>query len=81
VNRAATFVFLIGDRYYGTVTAYVPGEGAAAYDFTSSLPVQLLASLAPDLLPLVGDAGDPFPPDAPDTLRAEPAKAGSGPAG
>ena len=25
VNRTATFVFLIGDRYFGTVMAYVHG--------------------------------------------------------
>ena len=53
VNRAATFVFFIGDRYYGTVTAYVPGPRAADYHFTSALTVQLLAKLAPEILPMV----------------------------
>lgn len=53
VNRTATFVFLIGDRYFGTVTAYVAGEKAAGYGFTSSLPVQILKILAPALEPLV----------------------------
>jgi hypothetical protein len=57
VNRTATFVFLIGDRYFGTVTAYVAGEKAAGYGFTSSLPVQILKTLAPALEPLV--ASDP----------------------
>ena len=58
VNRAATFVFLIGDRFFGTITAYVPGAGAARYDFTSALPVQILARLAPELLPIVAARGD-----------------------
>jgi len=52
VNRTATFVFFIGDRFYGTVSAYVPGEDAASFSFTSSLPVELLKQLGPLLLPL-----------------------------
>ena len=47
VNRAATFVFYLGDRFFGTVTAFVPGEQAAAYDFTSALPVQILKEMEP----------------------------------
>ena len=47
VSRAATFVFALGDRYFGTVTAYVHGAEAKRYGFTSSLPVQVLKSLAP----------------------------------
>jgi len=54
VSRTATFVFLIGDRFYGTVSAYVPGPGAEKYVFTSALAVQVLKILAPDLMPLVG---------------------------
>jgi membrane peptidoglycan carboxypeptidase len=53
VNRAATFVFFIGDRFFGVITSYVPGPEAAAYGFTSALPVQLLARLAPELVPLL----------------------------
>ncbi len=53
INRTATLVFLIGDRYFGTVTAHVNGSGAADYAFTSALPAQLLKALAPDLMPLV----------------------------
>jgi membrane peptidoglycan carboxypeptidase len=56
VNRSATFVFNIDERFFGTLVAYVPGEQAAAYDFTSGLPVQLLKLLAPTLMPLI-DAG------------------------
>ena len=59
VNRSATFMFHIDERFFGTVIAYVPGPQAAAYDFTSGLPVQLLKLLAPTLLPLIqANAGD-----------------------
>jgi membrane peptidoglycan carboxypeptidase len=56
VERAATFVFLIDDRFFGTITAHVAGPEAARYEFTSALPVRLLAILAPTLAPLIGDA-------------------------
>ncbi len=49
VNRSATFVFLIGDRFFGTVTAYVHEPYAADYKFTSAMTVQLLKSLLPVL--------------------------------
>ena len=69
VNRSATFVFNIDERFYGTLIAYVPGAQAAAYDFTSALPVQLLKVLAPQLMPLINSAtrtgtGDAAPPGA-----------------
>lgn len=53
VNRSATFVFLMGDRYFGTMTAYVHEPYAANYRFTSALSVQLLKSLGPALGPLM----------------------------
>lgn len=53
INRAATFAFYLGDRFYGVVTAFVPGAKAAAYDFTSALPVQILKELQPALMPLI----------------------------
>ena len=53
VDRTATFVFYLGNRFYGTITAYVPGEIAARYRFTSALAVHLLKSLEPDLEPLL----------------------------
>ena len=63
VNRSATFVFNIDERFFGTLIAYVPGAQAAGYDFTSGLPVQLLKVLAPKLMPLInaggGDAAAP----------------------
>jgi len=47
VNRSGTFLFYIGDRFFGTVTAFVGGSAAADYTFTSSLPAQMLKALAP----------------------------------
>ncbi len=52
-SRSATFAFLIGDRHFGVITAYVEGEGAAEFGFTSSLPVQVLKQLAPSLAGLL----------------------------
>jgi len=52
-NRTATFVFYIGERYFGVITAYVQGREAENYRFTSALPVTLLRLLAPTLLPKV----------------------------
>ncbi|MGH8613095.1 MAG: transglycosylase domain-containing protein [Gammaproteobacteria bacterium] len=49
VTRSATFVFLIGERFFGVITAHVAGEEAAKYRFTSALAVQLFRVLAPDL--------------------------------
>lgn len=49
VNRTATFMFLIGDKYFGVLTAFVPGREAAQYKFTSALPVQILKIIAPAL--------------------------------
>jgi len=56
VSRTATFVFFIGGHFYGTLTAYVPGQDAGRYNFTSALPVQILKTLAPTLAPIVGAA-------------------------
>ncbi|MGQ9366519.1 transglycosylase domain-containing protein [Azospirillum sp. ST 5-10] len=53
VARTATFVFYIGDRFFGTMTAFVSGREADDYRFTSALPAQLLKSLAPALGPLL----------------------------
>lgn len=51
MNRTATFVFFLGDKYYGAVTAFVPGAQAANYSFTSALAVQLLRHMIPILEP------------------------------
>lgn len=53
VNRAATFVFQIDDRFFGNLTAYVPGREAAKYQFTSALPVRLFGLLLPALAPVL----------------------------
>lgn len=53
MSRTATFVFYIGDRFFGTLTAYVPNAAAQEYNFTSALPVQILKILAPKLMPLI----------------------------
>jgi len=53
VNRSATFVFNIGERFFGSMTAYVHGPDSKNYDFTSALPVQLLTVLAPSLMQLI----------------------------
>ena len=53
VNRTAAFTFFIGDRFFGTILAFVPGKKADDYRFTSALAVQVLKDLTPDLLPLV----------------------------
>lgn len=49
VNRTATFVFFIGDRYYGVLTAFVPGSEATRARYTSALPVTLLRLLWPSI--------------------------------
>ena len=50
-NRTATFVFYLGPTHFGTLTAYVIGPEAASYRFTSALPVQILKSMGPVLIP------------------------------
>ncbi|KFX68759.1 glycosyl transferase family 51 [Pseudomonas taeanensis MS-3] len=51
INRTATFVFYLGPRHYGTLTAFVPGQAAEGFTFTSALPVQVLKGMAPTLAP------------------------------
>jgi hypothetical protein len=59
VNRTATFVFIVGDRLFGTVTAFVPSKDASSYKFTSALAVQILKDLAPDLRSLTANPAIP----------------------
>jgi membrane peptidoglycan carboxypeptidase len=49
VNRTATLVFYLGDRHFGTFTAFVQGEQAGQFQFTSSLIAQILKNLLPRL--------------------------------
>jgi membrane peptidoglycan carboxypeptidase len=60
VNRSATFVFYIGDRFFGTMTAFVPGSDAENYTFTSALSTQVMKHLLPVLRPFI-DRAEPLP--------------------
>ena len=53
VSRTASFVFFVGDRHYGVITAHVSGDDANRYSFTSSLALQAFKVLAPSLQPLL----------------------------
>ncbi|MFZ2171324.1 MAG: transglycosylase domain-containing protein [Methylococcaceae bacterium] len=55
ISRAATFTFFLGDRFFGIITAYVAGDNAGQYHFTSSLPVQIVKFLKPTLSPLINN--------------------------
>ena len=55
VSRTGTLVFYIGDRYFGTMMAYVREPYAAHYKFTSAMPTQLLKALVPTLRPLLNE--------------------------
>jgi membrane peptidoglycan carboxypeptidase len=80
VNRSATFVFNIGERFFGSMTAYVHGPDSKNYDFTSALPVQLLTVLAPSLMPLIEPGAPPKAPPAQPVLTAAVASAVPAPA-
>jgi hypothetical protein len=49
VNRTATFVFYVQDKYFGVATVYVEGSKAHQYRFTSALPVTIVKMLAPSI--------------------------------
>ncbi|MGA7179048.1 MAG: transglycosylase domain-containing protein [Thiobacillaceae bacterium] len=73
VDRTATFVFYLGDRYFGTITALVPGPEAARYEFTSAMTAQILRRLLPRLQPLLfkgatTEAAAPVLPPKPEIL-------------
>ncbi len=57
LNRTGVFVFYLGDRYFGTLTAVVPGPEAARYEFTSAIATQVLKNLLPDLRQSLFPAG------------------------
>lgn len=53
MNRAATFVFILGDQYFGTITAFVAGGEAENYEFSSSLPVSILKMILSEVTPIL----------------------------
>ena len=52
VSRSAAFAFFLGDRYFGVITAHVPGPNVKGHRFTSALPTQILKALEPVLAPV-----------------------------
>ena len=48
-SRTAGFVFYLGDRWFGVITASVLGAQSAQYEFTSSLPLAVLKLASPAL--------------------------------
>lgn len=60
-NRTATLIFGIGDRFFGTITAYVDHKNASVdqFQFTSSLVVQGLKALMPEIAPEILHHEDP----------------------
>jgi membrane peptidoglycan carboxypeptidase len=73
LNRTATFAFMVGDRYYGVMTAYVAGAAAAEYEFTSALPSQVFKRMACDVMPALPCAAHAEPAGA---EGADPAEGG-----
>jgi membrane peptidoglycan carboxypeptidase len=55
VSRTATFAFYVGDRYFGVMTAFVPGQESGRYEFTSALSVSVLRLLAPTINDRIAD--------------------------
>ncbi|ERS91224.1 transglycosylase domain-containing protein [Halomonas sp. PBN3] len=72
-SRTATFVFYLGDDHFGTLTAYVPGGEADAFEFTSGLPVQVIKGMAPLLTPYLapGEQTRCHPAATPEPLMAD----------
>jgi membrane peptidoglycan carboxypeptidase len=53
MSRTSTFVFYAGERFFGTLVAYVEGPEADDYRFTSSLTTAILQIIGPSLTPLL----------------------------
>jgi len=53
MSRTSTFVFYAGDRFFGTIVAYVDGARAEEHRFTSSLTTAILRLIGPRLRPLL----------------------------
>ncbi|TAL53558.1 transglycosylase domain-containing protein [Pandoraea sp.] len=61
INRSATFVFFVGNRLFGSITAYVHEPYASRYTFTSAMAVQLLRSVAPIVKAMAAPHDAPTP--------------------
>ncbi len=75
VNRTATFAFYVGDRFFGVISAHVPGAEAAKFDFTSALAAELLKILSSALVPMIERSGaelSPFDDDPPAATVTKP---------
>ncbi len=79
VNRTATFAFYVGDRFFGVISAHVPGPDAAKFDFTSALAAELLKVLSPSLIPMIEQAGTALAPTDSIVPKPAPRLAGSQP--
>ena len=66
VNRTGTFVFYLGDHFFGAITAHVAGEAADDYHYSSALAVQMLKELSPILIPLINGPPTVVSAPAPD---------------
>jgi hypothetical protein len=55
VSRSAAFAFFLGERFFGVITAHVPGVNEEGHRFTSALPTQVLKALEPILRPMLRD--------------------------
>ncbi|WP_416397953.1 transglycosylase domain-containing protein [Allohahella sp. A8] len=53
LSRTATLVFYLGDNHFGTLTAFVVGDEAGQFRFTSALPAQVLKGMAPIIEPYI----------------------------
>lgn len=68
ISRSATFAFFLEERFHGTMTAFVKGDTAGDYTFTSALPVTIVGNMLPLLDPLVEQPMDIPDPDTQPTL-------------
>ena len=66
VSRSAAFAFFLGDRFFGVITAHVPGPNIKGHRFTSALPTQILKALEPVVGPVLHGAPSlPIPDTGP----------------
>jgi membrane peptidoglycan carboxypeptidase len=71
MSRTAAFVFLVGDKYFGTVIAYVPGQAAEGFKFTSALPVQIFRHLTTSMKTVIEPPKASLPVPTPAPSRSE----------